>query len=59
MAMGKQLKEVEDIQTKTKVLMLCYNGLTDKGHASILEGLSHQKTLESLNIENNEFGAKS
>ena len=39
--------------------MLNDNGLTDKGLSYILEGLHHQKSLESLNICNNDFGAHS
>jgi hypothetical protein len=38
-ALGKQLKETDDVASKTKVLMLHDNGLTDKGLSYILEGL--------------------
>jgi hypothetical protein len=39
--------------------MLQDNGLTDKGMSYILEGLFDQKTLESINISNNEIGSLS
>ena len=39
--------------------MLQDNGLTDRGLSYILDGLLEQKTLESINITNNEIGIQS
>ena len=39
--------------------MLQDNGLSDKGLSYILDGLYEQKTLESINVTNNEIGIKS